>query len=120
MSYDCTLVDPVTKEPLHSDSTHFITGGTYAVGGTTELWVNITFNYAQHFCKAFGTKEHIKGFDGKLAVDTIPLLQTAISKLGDDVSTDYWEATEGNAKKALYKLLALAKMRPDGMWEIDY
>ena len=52
-------------------------------------------------------------------VDSIPLLTKAISKLGDDVSDDYWEATEGNAKRALTQLLTLAKMRPDGVWMGD-
>ena len=33
--------------------------------------------------------------------------------------SDYWHATEGNAKRALYGLLAFAKMRPDGVWDGD-
>lgn len=48
------------------------------------------------------------------------MLEKAISALGDDVDdSDYWHATEGNAKRALYGLLALAKMRPDGVWDGD-
>lgn len=44
----------------------------------------------------------------------------AIAALGDDVDdSDYWHATEGNAKRALYGLLAFAKMRPDGVWDGD-
>nr|DAE13757.1 MAG TPA: hypothetical protein [Siphoviridae sp. ctQqU1] len=44
----------------------------------------------------------------------------AISALGDDVDdSDYWRATEGNAKRALCGLLAFAKMRPDGVWDGD-
>ena len=39
MSYDCTLVDPVSKKPLETASKHEITGGTYCIGGTTELWL---------------------------------------------------------------------------------
>ena len=39
--------------------------------------------------------------------------------LGDDVSSNYWEPTEGNAKAALLKLIALAEMRPDGIWDGD-
>lgn len=31
----------------------------------------------------------------------------------------YWEATEGNAKRALLQLLAMARMRPDGVWDGD-
>ena len=40
-------------------------------------------------------------------------------RLADDVSEDYWEATEGNAKRAILQLVALAKMRPDGVWDGD-
>lgn len=117
MSYDCRLVDPVTKECLHSPVPHHITGGTYAVGGTDELWVNITYNYGPIYRRVMGGGLY-DTIDGKLAAETIPMLQEAISKLGDNVSSNYWDSTEGNAKKALYKLLAIAQMRPDGMWEI--
>jgi hypothetical protein len=51
--------------------------------------------------------------------DSIPILEKAIAQLGDDVDEDYWEPTEGNAKRALSQLLALAKMRPDGVWTGD-
>ena len=50
------------------------------------------------------------------AEDSIPLLKTAIAQLGDDVSENYWDATEGNAKVALQNLLKMALMRPDGVW----
>lgn len=32
---------------------------------------------------------------------------------------DYWEDTAGNSVKPLYQLLAMAKMRPDGIWDGD-
>ena len=35
-------------------------------------------------------------------------------------TSDYWEETAANAISALYKLIALAELRPDGVWEIDY
>lgn len=35
MSYDIRLIDPVTKETINFDTPHQMTGGTYAVGGTT-------------------------------------------------------------------------------------
>jgi hypothetical protein len=47
------------------------------------------------------------------------MLQNAINVLGDDVCDNYWEPTEGNAKRALVQLLALAQMRPDGVWAGD-
>ena len=33
--------------------------------------------------------------------------------------TDYWEATAANAMKPLYQLIAMAKLRPDGVWDGD-
>lgn len=32
---------------------------------------------------------------------------------------DYWKATAANAIRPLYQLIALAKMRPDGIWDGD-
>lgn len=48
MSYDIYLCDHVTHKPLKADSTHFIAGGMRAMGGTKELWLNVTYNYG-HF-----------------------------------------------------------------------
>jgi hypothetical protein len=47
------------------------------------------------------------------------VLDKAIAALGDDVDPDYWKATDGNAKRALTQLRALAAMRPDGLWTGD-
>lgn len=118
MSYDCRLVDPVTKEPLYTPSKHEITGGTYCIGGTNEIWLNVTYNYCGHFRKVM-PPEGLRGLDGMMAADSIPVLENGIALLGNDVDDNYWEPTEGNAKKALYGLLALAKLRPDGAWEIN-
>ena len=117
MSYDCRLVDPVTKETLQTASKHEITGGNYCVGGTTDMWLNVTYNYAKHFYRVM--PNGIRGLEGMMAADSIPILEKGIAQLGNDVDDNYWEPTEGNAKKALYGLLALAKLRPDGVWEIS-
>lgn len=118
MSYDITLNDPVTKEPLYVDSPHQIRGGTYAVGGTTEAWLNITGNYAKFYYNVFGEKG-IRTIYGMTGAESIPVIKAAIEKLGNDIDPDYWKPTEGNAKKALYGLLALAQIRPDGVWDGD-
>jgi len=117
MSYDMYLIDPVTKEVLETTTEHLMTGGTYVVGGTKEMWLNITYNYSSIFQKVMG-KDGIHKIEGMSAVDSIPILQSAINKLKDNVDSNYWNATEGNAKRALNQLLALAKMRPDGEWKI--
>lgn len=118
MSYDISLVDPVSKKVLDLDTPHHMRGGTYAVGGTTEASLNVTYNYSKHFIRVLGDGG-IRSLYGKSAVDSIPMLEKAIAQLGDDISEDYWEPTEGNAKRALLQLYTLAKMRPDGVWDGD-
>lgn len=118
MSYDIRLTDPASGETLELDQPHHLRGGTYAMGGTTEAWLNVTYNYAPHFYRVLG-KEGIRSIYGKTARETIPLLKAAADRLGDDAHPNYWEATEGNAKRALLQLLALAEMRPDGVWRGD-
>ena len=120
MSYDISLCDPVTHETLETDTPHQLRGGTYAMGGTTELWLNITYNYGRFYRKpeVFG-EEGIRTIYGMTGAESIPVIKNAIENLGDDVHPDYWEPTEGNAKRPLFQLLAMAQMRPDGVWEGD-
>jgi hypothetical protein len=118
MSYDISLQDPVTKGTIYFDEPHQVKGGTYVMGGTTEAWLNVTYNYGEHYYRVFG-ENGIRSIYGKTGAESIPILQDAIDKLGNDASEDYWEPTEGNAKKALCNLLAFAQMRPDGIWEGD-
>jgi hypothetical protein len=117
MSYDIFFTDPLTRKTIELNDVHFMRGGTYAVGGTKKLHLNITFNYARNYAKHnFGIKDLID----KTALEAIPELERVIALLGDDVSDDYWEATDGNAKQALISLLTMAKMRPDAVIEVDY
>jgi len=118
MSYDIELLDPVTKETIELDAPHHMRGGTYALGGTARAHLNVTYNYASHFHRVMGD-EGIHTIYGMTGADSIPVLERAIMQLDDDVDPDYWKATEGNAKRALVQLLALAKMRPDGIWDGD-
>lgn len=118
MSYDIRLTDPVTGQTLELDEPHDMRGGTYAVGGTREAWINITYNYAPHYYALFGDKG-IRWIYGKTAAETLPHLEEASNLLANDACDNYWEPTEGNAKAALCQLIALAKLRPDGVWEGD-
>jgi len=119
MSYDINLLDPITKEVIQLDSPHQIKGGNYALGGTTEAWLNVTYNYSEHFYKTMGDKG-VRTIYGMAGAEAIPILEKAISQLKDDVDdNDYWHSTEGNAKRALLGLLAFAKMRPDGIFNGD-
>lgn len=117
MSYDINLTDPVTHETLLCDNPHQMRGGTYAMDGTCELWLNITYNYAKIYARVL--QGGIRSIYGMTGAESIPALQSAIAQLDDDVDADYWKPTEGNAKRALCQLLAMAKMRPDGVWDGD-
>ena len=134
MSYDISLQDPVTRETIQLSEPHQMRGGTYQVGGSTELSLNITFNYGEIYRRVFGDENvELSKFDkmfgggetgirkiyGMTGGDSIPVIEKAIAMLGNDVDEDYWKATEGNAKRALLQLVALAKMRPDGVWDGD-
>lgn len=117
MSYDIYLVDRDNKT-IHLQENHDVAGGTLAVGGTTECWINITYNYSKFFYQALGEKG-IRSLYGKTGLETIPILKEAISKLGDDITSNYWDATEGNAKEALKGVLQLAELAPYGIWKGD-
>lgn len=119
MSYTLFLKDPVTKEIILLDTPHQMKGGTFPVGGTLEASINITYNYASCFIKAFSEERGVRSLYGMSGAESIPVLAHAIANLADDVDENYWTPTEGNAKQALYQLLALAQMRPDGIWDGD-
>ncbi len=119
MSYDISLKDPITRETIEFDEPHHTRGGTYAMGGTTEAWLNVTYNYGYHYYRIIDTDKGIRKIYGMTGAESIPVLEAAIGQLGDETSDDYWQAAEGNAKQALCQLLAFARMRPDGIWDGD-
>lgn len=140
MSYDISLVEPTTREIIEFDTPHQMKGGTYAIEGTSEAWLNITYNYARWYYKDgvfpnYGEDSvGIRAIYDMIGADSIPILQHAISALEEmteDLSEEeikayeeqgaggYWLPTRENAIKPLYQLLAMAKMRPDGIWSGD-
>ena len=110
--------EAIGGEVIQFETPHMIRGGTYAIYGTQEAWLNITYNYGKHYRRVFG-ENGIRTIYGLTGAESIPIIKAAMEKLSDDISEDYWEATEGNAKKALAGLLAFAQMRPDGVWKGD-
>lgn len=122
MSYDIELLDPITKKVIEINDPHFLRGGTYKLGGSTELTLNITYNYSKFLHQVLQPKttpsefkSGIRSLYGMTALEATPILETAISTLKDDVDEDYWKPTEGNTKKALNNLLTMCKMRPDAI-----
>lgn len=135
MSYDISLVDPVTKETLVADTTHQMRGGTYAIGGTDEMWLSVTYNYGRWYRKDYAFGENgIRSINGLSGAESIPVLKKAITGLEESKEelpeeeinqcleqgvSGYWMPTKENAIRPLYQLLAMAQMRPDGVWESD-
>jgi hypothetical protein len=134
MSYDLYLTHPDTGEVYMLDTPHKIPQGTYALGGTQEAHLNITYNYAPNFVEAFGDPNGVRSIYGKTGAEAIPILKTAILKLEvldldsvgklsdahwDVEGQDYWAPTNSNAKRALKGLLALSRIHPEGIWTGD-
>lgn len=126
MSYDIQLLDPITKKVIEINDAHFLRGGTYKMGGSTELSLNMTYNYSKFLHQVIQPestssedKSGIRSLYGMTALEATPILEAAISNLKDDVDEDYWTPTEGNTKKALNNLLTMCKMRPDAIIDGD-
>lgn len=203
MSYDVSLLDPVTKKTLDLPYEHVMTGGTFAASydpttGTfspmpiREAWLNITYNYSKYYYEAtegdnrFAHEEitayyadgtvgpteiqyGLSGLSGKTGAESIQMLEDVIRRIearyrkdeewieterkrtkyyrpdGTEIkdvihailnnepyrkkeytemisegpNDDYWEETAANAISPLYKLIAMAKLRPDGVWTVE-
>jgi hypothetical protein len=101
---------------------HNLKGGTYVVGGTRELWMQVTHNYNTFLAEAL--RDSLDCLQGKTVKETLPLLETAVQVLSQKYdnpmpSEKYWDATAGNALKALQDLVDLAKLAPlDATWHV--
>lgn len=101
-------------------------GGTYAIGGTTEAEVSITYNYGGYIREAWPDDpdpeaSNVLGrmLDSKRAADCIPTLERAVGILGTDADTDYWKATPGNAGHMLNLLLDWARQHPNAVFKVS-
>jgi hypothetical protein len=120
MSYDISIVDSKTGDTIQVSENHFLRGAIYCPGGTKELWVSVTFNYSSFFVKAFLNNKGIKILNGMAIKDSLPMLVSARSNLSGDPHESYWEATEGNARKAVTDLIYLALLAPDeAIWKVS-
>lgn len=123
MSYDIYLRDPVSKEVIELQEPHYIQGGTYQLGGSKELWLNITYNYSKFYL--LHNEEGIRIIYGKTGQESVKILEEMAKKIYDvygpdlETSKDYWEPLPGNAVRPLFQLITFATMRPDGIWDGD-
>jgi hypothetical protein len=118
MSYGIRLRDRITGETCVGEH-HYLRGGTYAMCGTDEATLNVTYNYAPHFYRTIDSEKGIRAIYGLTGLESQPVLVAAISLLGHDTDPDYWKPTEGNARAALVDLLTLARAHPQGVWDGD-
>ena len=118
MGYDISIRHPGTGAVLHAAEPHHYRGGTYCEGGTTELWISLTYNYAPHFYRVLGERG-IRRIYGMETLESVSLLAEAARQLEGLPDPDYWAPTEGNAKAALLKLIGLAALAPGGVWDGD-
>lgn len=126
MSYDIRLRKS-DGSVFHFDRKHQMTGGTYALGGTTEAWLNVTYNYSRWYRRddVFPNGAGIYCLQNKTAKESIPIIQKAIHTLEtlDEELTEeevrhyrfqgadgYWMPTRENAIKPLRQLLTMAEM----------
>lgn len=93
--------------------------GEYPFEHISEVYnTNIAYNLSKYHYNIFGN-DGIRKIYGMKAIDSVPVLEDAISKLGDDATNDCWEATEGNAKRPLLEMLEMAKKYPSAVWSGD-
>jgi len=121
MSYDIGLYPPQVNDPseeimsplqvdAHED------GGTFVAGGTTDAWLNVTYNYSECY-RLF--EFSLTDLDRKTASETEERLADLVEKLGTARYPDYWAPTPGNAGHALSILLGWARQHPDGVWSVS-
>lgn len=119
MSYSIEIVDSKGNVlELPKDQTHHIKGAIYVAEGSRSATIHITYNYADYFQQVFGP-EGIRTLYGEKVSETLEEILNAVLQLSGCPSHDYWEKTEGNARKALIDLLNLGLLFPEGYWSGD-
>lgn len=56
---------------------------------------------------------------GKKGFDDIDAVKEVEYEIDEGDTSDYWKATAANALRPIHQLIALAKMRPDCIWDGD-
>lgn len=89
---------------------------------TTEdgKWIQTQRTRAGYRCKLTGAMvDAVEGFMHNLSSNPDWERQEWRESVSEGPCDDYWEATAGNALRPLYQLLAMARLRPDGVWDGD-
>lgn len=116
MGIDLTLMQDgkaVQVEP-------FQYGSVYALGGTSEADIAITYNYSRVYNEIVPDwPGMIRFFNGKRAGDMIPTMRMIVERLGTERDPDYWAPTPGNAGYVMNMLLGWAEQYPDAVWDCE-
>jgi len=118
MSYDVSLHNP-DGSMVQLDHRHQLRGGTYAVGGTTDATLNVTYNYSPILWQVW-PKQGLEALEGLTALESIPVLTKGMLSIPwQPPDEDYWKSTNGNVRAMLGDLLVLAcQAPPESRWRM--
>ncbi len=117
MSYDIDIIDREANEIVTLTNKHHLKGGTYPANGTNQLSFNITYNYSPNYAKHDFS---INDLNNKTIKETLATIRKVKNKLKGKPSDNYWEPSDGNAKKALQDLITMASFaKPKHVWLIS-
>src|SRR5260370_33942502 len=120
MSYD--VGSAIDGDRVELNAPLDLRGGTYVVGGTTEAWLNITYNYVNVFRELFG-KDGIRALYSFPSTEVAIRLTNALASLNTltienrpctchDTLDCYWAVTKDNVRACLENLLQLSRAVP--------
>lgn len=115
MGYELNLVDKEKQEAVlleNADCECEVSGAGVVASA------HATYNYSKHYYRVFSSEHGLYALSGLTGEQSVPVLQNAVKQLADDETCDPWQATEGNAKRALLNFLALANEFPKAVWEV--
>ena len=69
MSYDIYVIDEKTEETLELPHPHYYKGEQYNINGTSYAWLNVTYNYSEHYINIWG--HDLDAFEGQSTLGII-------------------------------------------------
>lgn len=126
MGYSINIISSDDGNVIELSHAQERNGSNIAIGGTSHCSIDITYNYArwfyQHVCPELG----IRKLYGMTVQDSVPLLVSSMASIpAEEPSSNYWDATAGNARAALGELLKMAidviidDKQHNAVWEGD-
>lgn len=119
MSYDINYINK--KGELYKLEEPMQEGGTQELGGNTESWLNVTYNYSWYYHIFLDKEQGIRWLYEKNGSEYIERLEKAIQPLArhKPYANDYWAETPGNCIQPLRMFLSWCKKWPEGIFQGD-